>query len=388
MNSLFQNNNPQRHKLTHDSTEKTNLLAGRVATPVAPPPGDPILTIGELRDELQDALQLELSTIPPYLTALYSIREGSNPEAARIIRSVVVEEMLHLVMVANLINALGGKPDVNAAAAGLHYPTALPRIVPTFEVGLLPFSKAAVETFLRIELPQPPKDGAKLLRARRTKRLYDSIGAFYQALREAIQRLERECKAGNPEATIFTGDPELQVQANEYYGSGGRIVPVYDLKSAMTVIDEIEGQGEGIDDTIFSGDHELFGEGIEYAHYFRFKEIYEGRYYRREDKPADNPSGGPLRVDWEDVQPIRPNARLSDYQDLPEVHSLALGFSKAYTSLISNIHLACNGMPEKMQQSIALMYELRYKALALMNIPIGKGQNAAPTFEVVERMFQ
>ncbi|TCJ19607.1 hypothetical protein EPD60_00340 [Flaviaesturariibacter flavus] len=386
MSPLFQNNNPQRHKLTPSAVRQEARAEGK-AVLMAEPAGDRIETIEDLREELQDAMQLELSTIPPYLTALYSIREGANSEAVRIIRSVVVEEMLHLIMVANLINAVGGKPDVNKAAATLSYPTALPRIVPDFEVGLLPFSREAIKTFMRIELPQPPKEMPEGLLKARVKRLYPTIGAFYEALREAIERLEHEAKAGNPEDTIFTGDPKLQVQAGEYYGSGGQIVPVYDLAGARLVIDEIEGQGEGIDGTILDGDHIRFGEGIEYAHYFRFKEIDEESYYREHDHPA-KPTGGPLRVDWNAVYPLLHNPTMKQYERRPEVFALAQSFNQAYTDLIANINLAVNGKPEKMQQSIALMYELRYKAIALMNVPVDDGRNAAPTFEIVDKMFQ
>jgi Ferritin-like len=40
-----------------------------------------------LRQHLQWALELEHSTIPPFLCALYSMREAANPEAAELVRS-------------------------------------------------------------------------------------------------------------------------------------------------------------------------------------------------------------------------------------------------------------------------------------------------------------
>jgi hypothetical protein len=66
----------------------------------------------ELLDHLEIALQLEHATIPPYLCALYSIKDGTNLLSAERIRSVAVEEMLHMVLVANLTNAIGGTPSV------------------------------------------------------------------------------------------------------------------------------------------------------------------------------------------------------------------------------------------------------------------------------------
>ena len=60
-------------------------------------------------------MQLEHATIPPYLTALYSIIPGTNSDAFHVLRVVAVEEMLHLTLVANVLNAVGGVPDLTAA---------------------------------------------------------------------------------------------------------------------------------------------------------------------------------------------------------------------------------------------------------------------------------
>ena len=76
----------------------------------------PITDLESLRHHLQEALEIEHATIPPYLCALYSIPEGSNREAASVIRSVVMEEMLHLTLVANVMNAVGGTPAIAKAA--------------------------------------------------------------------------------------------------------------------------------------------------------------------------------------------------------------------------------------------------------------------------------
>ena len=60
----------------------------------------------DLHEHLQAAVELELLVIPPYLCALYSLRPMTNAEASLVIRSVVVEEMLHMVLAANVLNAL------------------------------------------------------------------------------------------------------------------------------------------------------------------------------------------------------------------------------------------------------------------------------------------
>ena len=69
-----------------------------------------ITTLADLREHLQWAIELEHATIPPYLSALYSIDPARNPEVAEVVRSVFVEEMLHLLLAANLLNAVGGRP--------------------------------------------------------------------------------------------------------------------------------------------------------------------------------------------------------------------------------------------------------------------------------------
>lgn len=64
------------------------------------------VTLEYTRKLLQKALQIEHSTIPLYLTSLYSIRNQSSFEAT-VLRSVVMEEMLHMVQAANALNAIG-----------------------------------------------------------------------------------------------------------------------------------------------------------------------------------------------------------------------------------------------------------------------------------------
>jgi len=85
-----------------------------------------ITTPAELQDYLHAAMQLEHATTPPYLTALYSLQPGSNSDAFHVIRVVVVEEMLHLTLAANLLNAVGGEPDLSRPGFVARYPAYLP----------------------------------------------------------------------------------------------------------------------------------------------------------------------------------------------------------------------------------------------------------------------
>ena len=57
---------------------------------------------------------LNISTMPPYLYALYSLG-GTNPAARTTLRAIVEEEMLHMLLACNILNAVGGKPTIVSA---------------------------------------------------------------------------------------------------------------------------------------------------------------------------------------------------------------------------------------------------------------------------------
>lgn len=70
-------------------------------------------TLDSLREHLQWAIELEHATLPPYLCALYSLDPQRNPDAAQAVSGVFVEEMIHLALAANLLNAVGGQPRLD-----------------------------------------------------------------------------------------------------------------------------------------------------------------------------------------------------------------------------------------------------------------------------------
>src|SRR3954465_5321574 len=87
--------------------------AAPVLTQARLPPLGPIASLASLQEHLQWAIELEHFTIPPYLCALYSLDMDRNADAAEVIASVVIEEMLHLPLAANLLNAVGGRPQID-----------------------------------------------------------------------------------------------------------------------------------------------------------------------------------------------------------------------------------------------------------------------------------
>ncbi len=331
---------------------------------------DTIKTVESLRMHLQTAIKLELSTIPPYLCALYSIKDGSNLDAARIIRSVVVEEMLHMIMACNILNAIGGSPKVNTEEFVPTYPAPLLQSAGGITLNLRKFSSAAIESFLQIERPAencaPPR-GDK----------FNSIGQFYEAIRYALVDL-------NKEKNIFTGKAAKQVTPEHYYGSGGKLIPVYNLNDALLAIDEIVGQGEGIAGSVHDGDAGAFDQEKEVAHYFRFNEIMQGKEYKEGDTSESGPTGEPVTVDWSEVYNMKLNPKIKDYQGHPELLAAANDCNKSYMRLLDNIQEGCSGKPEVLERGIHIMYELKKQALGLMKIPLGKNEFAGPTFEYIK----
>ena len=344
--------------------------------PTAPPtlvPPPPIDTPAKLIDHLQTALEIEHSTIPPYLCALYSIPDGQNVTASTLIRSVVMEEMLHMVLVANLLNAIDGGPKVNHKAFVPEYPTYLPHSDKKFVVQLLPFGTEALETFLKIEMPAPlgapPQSGD-----------FRTIAQFYRAIRDGFEYL---CAKPGGEQKLFTGKRSKQVDGSSwYYGGGGVPFEVYDLETAKQAIAEITEQGEGYDHTLYDGDNR-FGQVDELAHFFRFNEIRAGRRYQATDTPNGYPTGPALVVDWSARFPMSPNPKAADYVDQPEIHRLMTEFNQTYTALLFVLHNAFNGQPSVLLQAVPLMYDLKYRAQTLMAIPSGRGDGTTvgPSFE-------
>ena len=139
-----------------------------------------------LERALQSAVSVEFSTIPPYLSALWSIKDPMHPVAASL-RNVVQEEMLHMALACNMLTALGCVPKINDPKTVPRYPGPIPGGVhPELVVQLAGLSDASLDTFIAIEAPstgecpQTPEQGKG----------YKTIGAFYDAILRTFQTLK------------------------------------------------------------------------------------------------------------------------------------------------------------------------------------------------------
>ncbi len=335
-----------------------------------------ISTLESLRAHLQGAIELEHATLPPYLCALYSIQEGANSEAAELVKSVLLDEMVHLLMAANLLNAVGGSPVIDSPEFLPRYPATLPFSNRSFEVPLLPFSPEALQVFCRLERPEVDDAPAEADG-------FETIGQFYQALEEGLAFLT----ATLGEEAVFSGDPGRQIGPEQIGGKAGwRIVVVTDLASALRAVDEIEEQGEGLKHAeVWDGERDMFHPDLdEVAHYFRFTEITQARRYRRGDTPRSGPTGEAIQVDWAAVHPMRIGARMADYPDGSPVREKMTEFNQAYCGLLRFLHRTVNGESELLGDLFGAMMEVREVARELMLMPSGDGvTSAGPSFEYV-----
>lgn len=330
-----------------------------------------IENVAHVRAFLLGAIRLELATLPPYLTALYSIVPGKNVQIAQIIKSIVLEEMLHMCIACNILNAVGGHPTINQRGFPLRYPSELPMGIGDepghkFIVGLKKCSIESIrDTFMVIEEPEDPLRFPTVTAAGPkggSATDYRTIGQFYLAIREAILKL------GD---SIFTGDPKLQVTG--WFGSR-ELFPITDAQSAARAIDLIIEQGEGTSKTPVDVDGE-------YAHYYRFAQIVEGRHLVVSEKVPNGYAyaGVKIPLDPAGVYPMIDNPTLITMPRNTLVARLADECDESYTSFLNSLQATFTGAPKELDTAIGLMYTLRLQAEQLMTMRIpGRRKNAGP----------
>ena len=321
-----------------------------------------------LREDLQYAIELEHATIPPYLTALYSLLEGMNDAIRGILRSVVMQEMLHMAMAGNILAAIGGKPDLTKPEFLPIYPTKLPFDIGNVEVSLAPFSIDLVENvFLKIEEPEDPIDfkvGPDAVMAALAQKQFQTIGEFYAAIRARLEIISKTQDIFNPHAH----------QVEHLAGA----FPVRNLAEAISAIDMIVQQGEG------TAASPLQGRGADLAHFYRFEEIVKGASLVA-DPLAEygySYSGRPISFDPTGVVQIMKNCRVAKLPAASRVRYLAEEFNGLYAATLSRLELAYQGHDAR--PLLALMFDMKFVAQKLTSTAI-PGSNppryASPTFE-------
>lgn len=312
-----------------------------------------IRSIEGLRSHVDLATKVELSTIAPYLYAMYSIQDQES-ESARLIASVVVEEMLHVCLTANLMLAIGGDPDFSSSAMPA-YPSMLPHHRPPLPLELRRCTTAVVrDVFMVIERPaavgSPPEDDD-----------YETLGQFYRALENALDTLDTD---GN----LFAHhQPERQLWEPSFYGpvafddpDSGGLVLISDRASARDALEVVIHQGEGVGDDRWADPqhHEL-------THFFKFEQLATGATEIGPTWPVlDNPSTAAFPE------------RLRGVSDL---------FNASYGLIFVTLDQIFSGTGDQ-SRLIGRLYALMSDCLAptaryLVRCPIDDDTTAGPTFE-------
>lgn len=311
-----------------------------------------------LRESVQAAIELEMSTIPPYLYAAWSINLRDDPAAdpakvRRTIMGIAREEMLHMGIACNLLASIGGQPMILQRAP--RYPTQLPKhIHHGLLVALAPLSRELVlNTFMAIEEPVEhlfddpdfTPSGSKL------------IGQFYGELLPQFNRLSP------PIST--TG----QVNIREVFGNFNVPEPfgsdfiVRNLDDVRAGIELITRQGEGT----AAGPFESRDDPDELGHFYQFGEIFHGHRLTR-TKPFSYTVGDVKMPPVHQVSPAD-NALLASKE-----------FNLAYTGVLKDLEDIWNRGSSTSLATVAFsgMPTLSMKAEALIQ------SGAGPAFVVVD----
>lgn len=312
---------------------------------------------------VQTAINLEFSTLPPYLYAQFSILPDTNPAAAARIASIVREEMIHMCLACNIMNAIGGTPAIQPPS----YPGPLPGSVGGgLIVHLLRFSIEAMQQGMAIEEPsEPVVPHAAALMAEQGI----TIGEYYERLKAALAALP---------ASAWTPDRN-QITDSQFFQ--GQLFAVNGFEDAARAIDQIVSEGEGTPVSPNNPGSPLDFEN-ELAHYYRFWELEQNRVIQKDPAKGGYAWGPPLGVDWQAVYPAIADPESHDFsQDSPAVRQAQADCDAAYTGMVSALTAAFNGNPASLGVAVRAMFDLRMAALRALTTPLADGVSVAgPAF--------
>ncbi|HEV7659825.1 MAG TPA: ferritin-like protein [Allosphingosinicella sp.] len=317
----------------------------------------------DLYEPIQNAITLELATIPPYLCALFTLKSGADPEFRRILRAIAKDEMLHLAIMGNLMIALKGVPEIIAAARAVEYPRRLPMNVGNSVVVTLEKCSVAQarDVFMKIEEPEDPLVFEALAAVD-----YATIGEFYRALVARIEAL---------------GDAEFDTNVSKQVSMGGfgvTVAPITNVKTARdAILDFIVQQGEGTT----TSPQDKQGK---FAHYYRFQQIVKGRKLKSiPTAPFWSFSGDDLTLDPAQVWDMDGNPKAAQYPAGDAARTAVDAFNALYSSMIDSLDAAFKGDPAMLDNAIKAMTDMPGAAATVLAIPSrwGTGTQAGLPFE-------
>ena len=322
-------------------------------------------TLDSLREQVQLAVELEFATIPLYLTSLYTIRDGCNTEVYRIIRGVLMQEMLHMAQSANILIALGRNPIIDSTETAPSYPTVgLPgNVLPQLHVSLKRATHAHIrKVFMGVEYSHITD--VDMHKRHITK---STIGQFYQHMKNCMVYLTER-----GEDIFMSGTAQLYWPwENNPYGT---LYQISDLLGAMDAINEIIEQGEGnspIDPQDAQPDGQL-------AHFYQFEQIYCGRHLIDVDGTYSY-KGATIALSQEGVWPMRDNPGKNGIRKGTRGYFEARAFHDKYRSFLKKLQQVFNGHPERIEEAVKLMESLQVHAKNLMKIQLHPHTNDLET---------
>ena len=337
-------------------------------------------TVPMLKRYLQKAVMLEFSTIPPYLTAMYSIKAGENRQVYDVIRSVVMQEMLHMAQAANILIALGGRPIIDDEQHVPSYPGNLPaHVLPGLTVSLKKASPKHIhEVFMMIEYPHGEKDSG--LEEDVGDQL--TIGKFYKRIEKCIKVVG--------DGVFCENDPTCEdkqlVWPWKVEHSSDALHKVIDVKSALNAIDIIveQGEGAGKQDPTYLDTKWL-------AHFYKFEELACKKHLRVKHKHHHSENVGftdkdDIEFTAEGVWPMRDNPSKEGIPYGTQVYHKAKHFHEIYRSFLAKLQEVFDGKPDSIDDAVYLMesLQLHMKELMMLEIPSPPGwpkRTCGPVFD-------
>jgi hypothetical protein len=323
-----------------------------------------LTTVDDAKVQLQTAIGVEFGTLPPYLYALYSLKPDANSKAANHIRSVVLQEMIHMCLACNILNALGGDPVLTPQA----YPGPLPGDIgpdgTPLSLHLLPFSKDAMAQAMAIEEPVTPMDipVATLMDAVLAPTAV-TIGQFYARLDAFLSTLP---------ATAWSAG-RRQIDDSQFFP--GQLFAINSYNDASKAIREIVSEGEGAKDDPLDFQHEV-------AHFYRFGEVFHEKVLTKANTPvgyAWGPAAFP--VDWSAVYPAIADPGAHGFSSDPAAAKAAQAdCNAAFTALVTALQRAVAGQ-SALGEAVQAMFKLRRAAAHAFTVPLADGAHTAgPAF--------
>ena len=337
-------------------------------------------TIADVRDRVQTAIDLEFSTLPIYLYAKMTILPGTNAAAMERYNSIVLEEMIHMCLASNIMNAIGGTVKINPPK----FPGPLPgKLIHSKPFDLLPFGHKAVQQGRDIEEPEGRVEPIEKMAFAVEDDAPVTIGQYYALLDAELAKLADD--AWQPGRN--------QIDDAQFFQ--GQIYAVNNYADAKRAIHDIVSEGEGTPVTPPDPEKDQPanpGSPLDFenqlAHYYRFWEIEKDRVL--EKNPGGSPEeqwawGGPLGVDWEAVYPAIHNPQCRDFKnDPPEAQAAQAECNAAFTGLVDGLTEAFAGGIGGMGKAVRAMFDLRMAAIKALNTPLVDGHSVAgPAFKYI-----